>query len=359
VQVPSDLAGVALELAARGWAVFPCVPKGKIPATPHGFKDASSDPQVVAAAWRAHPNANIGVATGPKSGIVVLDVDGDLGMASLAALQAKYGPLPPTVCQRTGRGRHFFFRYPADVEIHNSAGKIGPGLDVRGDGGYVIVAPSIHPSGARYEWITAPSASVAPWGTFNFAQEEPNHALDQVPGTEPGAGADEYTEGRRNDALFRLARSLKLKGLSHAGLLAAVLAENRTKCKPPLPEAEATTIAVNAYKQPDREGFTIRDVTALPNAIRECVLASKVPLFDRKRGVFGLIRDDLLGDGFFCRTVDSRLYYFSKHERRLYDLGSKDFSFLLTAESGLSATETFFGFALTQPVVEPTPAALE
>ena len=91
-------------------------------------------------------------------------------------------------------------------------------------------------------------------------------------------------------------------------MLAAVLAENRTKCRPPLPESEAAAIVANSFKQPDREGFEVRDVTALATAIRECVLAKKVPLFDKKRAASRLIRDALLSDGFLCRTADGRLY---------------------------------------------------
>ncbi len=283
-----------------------------------------------------------GVAT---DDLVVIDEDGPAGRKSLAALESKCGPLPVTLTQRTGRvdgGRQFIFRRPPGVDIRNSAGKLGDGVDVRSIGGYFVAPPSIHPSGKTYEWIdpNCPIAELPAWVVVELATPA------QSNGNANGADGGEFAEGQRNDALFRLARSLKLKSLSQAAVLAAVLAENRTKCRPPLPESEAAAIVANSFKQPDREGFEVRDVTALATAIRECVLAKKVPLFDKKRAASRLIRDALLSDGFLCRTADGRLLYFSKADRRLYDLGSADFSYLLTIESGLSATESYFGFAL-------------
>lgn len=342
---------------ARGWAVFPCQPRGKTPATEHGCKDATTDPAVVEAVWRTQPKANIGIST---DDLVVIDEDGPAGRKSLAALEAKYGPLPATLTQRTGRldgGRQFIYRRPPGVDIRNSAGKLGDGLDVRSIGGYFIAPPSIHPTGKTYEWIdpNCPIAELPAWVVVDLAT--PAQSNGDANGADHGG---EFAEGQRNDALFRLARSLKLKSLSQAAVLAAVLAENQTRCRPPLPEAEAAAIVANSFKQPDREGFTVRDITALPVAIRNVVLAKKLALFDKKRGVFGLIRDALLSDGFLCRTTDGRLFYFGKNERRLYDLNSADFSYLLTAKSGLSATESFFGFALNRleaatACLSPTP----
>ena len=101
------------------------------------------------------PDCNIGIATGAVSGFFVLDVDnkdGKDGEASLRELEAKHGLLPTTIEVITGEGRHAWFRIGEHGAIRNSAGTIAPGLDIRGDGGYVIAPPSIHPSGKRYEW---------------------------------------------------------------------------------------------------------------------------------------------------------------------------------------------------------------
>jgi hypothetical protein len=160
----------ALAYAARGWAVFPLAVRGKIPMIPkhdggRGHLDATTAPGAVRAWWRRWPNANIGVATGVRSGIDVLDVDprhgGDV---TLAALVRAHGAIPGTAGVFTGSGgRHFYFLH--DARVRSSAGRLGAGLDVKGEGGYVVVPPSVHPDGPAYEW--SPELEVlAPWPTW-------------------------------------------------------------------------------------------------------------------------------------------------------------------------------------------------
>jgi putative DNA primase/helicase len=153
---------IALDYAARGWAVFPCVPRAKEPATKRGFYDATTNPATIRRWWLAQPDYNIGIATGAVSRIWVLDEDGEAGAATLRDLEAKYGPLPDTLCSITGCGRHRWFR--ADVPIQSSAARVGAGVDVRGDGGYVLAPPSVHPDGPVYRWDNSePSASALDW----------------------------------------------------------------------------------------------------------------------------------------------------------------------------------------------------
>src|SRR5262249_31309904 len=150
----------ALDYAERGWMVFPlhtvggqacscgsgdCSNPGKHPRTRYGVKDATTDPEQIRIWWSSWPDANVGIATGAGSGLVVLDLDAKAeGEASLAALEAVHDLLPPTVTASTGGGgRHLLFAHPG-VELRNSAGKLGAGLDVRGDGGYVVASPSRH-----------------------------------------------------------------------------------------------------------------------------------------------------------------------------------------------------------------------
>jgi Bifunctional DNA primase/polymerase, N-terminal len=124
--------------------VFPCEPGAKRPLTRNGHWDATTDPRIIERWWQRWPSANVGVPTGKKSGVVVLDVDvDDGGLESLAKLERAVAPAPKTARVRTGGGGiHVFFRYPRGTEIRNSAGLLGPGLDVRGEGGYVVVPPS-------------------------------------------------------------------------------------------------------------------------------------------------------------------------------------------------------------------------
>ena len=155
----------ALQYVRRGWRVFPCwwtdgshcacgIPTcdnpGKHPlaaAVPSGCLDASADGAAVRAWWFALPRANVAIATGPTSGIWVLDIDREAaGFETLAALEARHGALPDTATVITGGlGEHRYFAHPAE-EVPSRAG-IAPGLDTRGAGGYVVAPPSRSPHG--------------------------------------------------------------------------------------------------------------------------------------------------------------------------------------------------------------------
>jgi hypothetical protein len=167
----------ALEYTQQGWPVIPLyIPKGadvcncrkgpecpsigKHPVPNRGLSEATLIASQVELWWKRMPSANIGIRTGVDAGIFVLDVDidedaGKNGFATLADLEAKHGPLPLTRMAITGRGgRHYVFRHPGgDVRIKNSATTtLGNGLDVRGDGGYIVAPPSLHASGRNYAW---------------------------------------------------------------------------------------------------------------------------------------------------------------------------------------------------------------
>lgn len=155
-----SLLPAALSYAERyGWAVHPVNAK-KRPISRHGRNDATRDPATIQRFFQN--GAQIGVATGPESGLFVLDVDvkpdkGIDGRATLAALEARYGPLPATPRQRTGSGgEQYLFRHVDGLK--NSASTLGPGLDTRGEGGYIVIAPS-HNTNGPYTWIVSPDAA--------------------------------------------------------------------------------------------------------------------------------------------------------------------------------------------------------
>ena len=148
----SDLADAAAAYAYDGWAVFPCKPRGKTPATEHGVLDATSDLAAVETWWRDQPNANIGLATGQASGIVAVDLDGPEGLATWQMLIAEHHA-HETLVSRTGSGGyHIIYAIPPGAAIRNTARRLGPGVDTRGDGGYIIAPPSVHPTGGLYTW---------------------------------------------------------------------------------------------------------------------------------------------------------------------------------------------------------------
>ncbi|HVT77852.1 MAG TPA: bifunctional DNA primase/polymerase [Acidimicrobiales bacterium] len=163
---PIDAAHV---YAVRGWPVFPChtpadLPgactcrvegcgsPGKHPRVAGGLNAATVDPAQVDAWWSRWPIANVGIRTGADSGLVVVDVDPDHdGERSLERLAAEHGELPEGRVVRTGSGgRHLYFRHPGGLVRNDAGRKLGPGLDIRGDGGYVIAPPSLHTSGGKY-----------------------------------------------------------------------------------------------------------------------------------------------------------------------------------------------------------------
>lgn len=142
---------VALEYAARGFAVFPLVENGKRPATGCGCKDATRDSAQIRRWWRARPNANIGIATGALSGLVVVDIDSQRTPRALRDLIGK----TRTLSSRTqSGGTHLLFRHPGR-EIRNRTGLL-PNVDLRGDGGYIVAPPSVV-NGRSYSWRTPQS----------------------------------------------------------------------------------------------------------------------------------------------------------------------------------------------------------
>jgi hypothetical protein len=241
-----DMLRAALQLADHGMAIFPCQPRDKRPATTHGVKDATTDRNVVARWWQQGPDCNIGVATGAISGIMVLDIDDLDAEAELRKLEVQHAALPATVESITARGRHLFFRWP-DREIRNSAGRLAPGIDVRGAGGYVIVPPSLHPTGRRYAWSVDSAttfAAVPQWLLDRIGK--PANGTGAAPATPPAEWRDLVLagvgEGQRNHSVTRLAGYLLRRHVDPVMALEFLTLWNATRCQPPLEAAEVARI---------------------------------------------------------------------------------------------------------------------
>lgn len=196
----TELRSAALAYAERGWRVFPlhgivngvctcgrtdCGSAGKHPLVRRGLYEATTDTSVIKEWWRGWRSANIGIATGAESGIVVIDVDLPPALESLDRLSGL--GLPRTLTGLTGGGGLHLVCSSRDAELGNSAGRLPgvdddlPGIDLRANGGYIVAPPSVHRSGARYAWLDADHAiSLAPsW----LRQPERSYvALDDVAG---------------------------------------------------------------------------------------------------------------------------------------------------------------------------------
>ena len=230
----------ALALAARGFHIFPCRPRDKRPATANGLKDATTDPDIIRVWWTQQPDSNVAIATGPASGIFVVDVDGLDAEAGLRQLEAEHGALPATVEVITARGRHIYFRWPQEP-VRNSAGKIGTHIDVRGDGDYVLCPPSIHPSGRRYSWSVDSANYIAEAPGWLVAKQN-GVAISATPSPEWRTLIEGVGEGARNCSLARLAGHLLRHHINAFVTLGLLQAWNVTNCNPPLPTAEVEQI---------------------------------------------------------------------------------------------------------------------
>jgi hypothetical protein len=155
-----SLLEAALEYAAKELLpVFPCQPRGKDPVTKRGFYDATTNPATIRRYWR-QADRNIGIPTGAVSGLWVFDEDPG-SEDYIRQLEDKHGPLPLTRTVRTGRGGlHRWFKYTGPIQC--SIGRVAPHIDVRGDGGYVLVPPSVHENGNRYAFLNAAELAIAP-----------------------------------------------------------------------------------------------------------------------------------------------------------------------------------------------------
>jgi|GEM_PF-871025 len=219
----ADTLAAALRLAEDGLPIFPCRPN-KRPFADHGFKDASTDPKVIKDWWQRWPDSLIGVPTGNAPGLLVVDVD-PTGAEWYREhqLDLRCGRV-----HRTRRGHHLLYRMP-EVEIRNSAGRVAPGIDVRGEGGFVI-------------WW--PACGLETVGDLADVTEPPGWLLKLA--SQNGAahtGARYIYEGGRNDLLSREAFRLKKHNCDVSQIDHILSTMNAELCRPPLEDEEIATIA--------------------------------------------------------------------------------------------------------------------
>ena len=236
----------ALKYAQQNYAVFPLVPRSKVPATQHGFQDASTDPDQIRRWWATNPNYNIGVATG--NGLVVIDVDdkpeeGKHGTLELNGWEREHGALAQTWTVLTGTGGvHYWYR--TNENFTNSTEILGA-IDVRSLGGYVVAPPSIHPNGTPYEWEASGDPEYIGIAELSGSALELLQKYCTKAGTKsrkkrevPYKELKKIRKGGRQDALMSLQGSLLNMNMTADAIMAAVRAENDLKCEPPLTEEE-------------------------------------------------------------------------------------------------------------------------
>jgi P4 family phage/plasmid primase-like protien len=268
-----------VDYIARGWQILPChhiergrctcgnprcETPGKHPRTQHGFKDASSDINVINGWIKRFPKANWAVRTGPENGIAVIDIDPrNGGYDSFHSLQDARGPMPETLRSATGGGgRHLFYATPPGYVIPSR--KPWPGIEFKADGGYVILPESNHVSGMRYHWLNwevqgitplppdiakimmngAASNGVAGSGTVGGDLAETVEILNGLP------------QGERDDGLFRWACRLRRQvGDGGRRIVELAVLDVASKCSPPFPPDVAMRKVEQAWQQDHDDSF--------------------------------------------------------------------------------------------------------
>ena len=244
---PADAYGVC-----TCWEREKCQDAGKHPIPRHGFNDATADPVEIAAMFSNWPQANLGLKTGRGSGVVVIDVDSYKGGGqSVARLQKRHGKLPGTRLHQTGSSDlHYLYAYPEGLGWLPSS-TIAPGVEVKADGACVVLPPSEHASGRRYEILVERSLAPLPSWLRALALAP---LLKTIEGHRHDAPATHsrfdlpkrILEGSRNDTMYRYGCSLRAHGWDHASILEELRRSNGERCVPSLGALEVSRIAASA-----------------------------------------------------------------------------------------------------------------
>ncbi len=236
----TTLVSAACEYVKEGFKILPlfgiengeclcridaCSSPGKHPIgtlVPNGEKDATDDIKIIRKWWKKHPKANIGLTT---TGLLVVDVDGKPGLASLKKLPN----LPKTAKVKTGRGFHLYYRFGDLTKLNKYEG-----IDLKTGKGYVVAAPSQHASGKKYKFVNGLDKMVS----------LPQHIIDQLkPKPVVLSKSKKIRKGGRNNALASFAGMVRSLGLNEGQIAELLYKYNELLCSPPLDEDEVARVA--------------------------------------------------------------------------------------------------------------------
>jgi len=269
----ADMLAAALAYTKKGWRVFPlhwikpdggcscnntrCDSPGKHPRIVEWQKLANADERWMKDWWKRWPEANIGLVMGAASGVFALDIDprhgGDVALTELIEQHGDEW-LETSQARTGGGGHHILFAYPQGLNIRNSVERLGEGIDVRGEGGYIVAPPSLHASGRRYEWLNElEPAQATEWLLERLTDEKqtPQGVSPSKTQARAKSGASigaVIPEGERNETLFKIGCALCGQGAGSGEIEAELLRINRERCAPPLPEDEVLKTAKSAAR---------------------------------------------------------------------------------------------------------------
>ena len=229
----------------RGLTMAPA--KGKIAVGPWLELQTRRNTEDELLRWFKETRNNVAIITGSRSGVVVIDVD------DLPAGRKVFSAHPTPLVSKTGRGVHLWYRHPG-VEIGNRV-KFLPGLDFRGDGGYVIAPASRHENGKPYEWIryTDSLESIPVFDPAWLGEREKPSTVSSMSGVVRNGlsyimNIRAVAGERGHDATFRAAVKLAESGMSEVEMLSAMVRWNQTNAEPPWTVQELTHKVTDAYK---------------------------------------------------------------------------------------------------------------
>lgn len=243
----------ALEYAAMGWFVLPLNPGEKKPHVK--YKDRRQrrpGEKEIKKWWGQFPGAQVGIVTGPESGVDTLDVDSPEAMESLRAVAT----VPDTLRYKTGReggGIQLMFKHRPGLK---TMARVVPDVDIRTKGGITVLPPSTHKSGRKYQWIDVDPledglAELHEWPDDLYSYLVENGAGVDSKKSEKAdkskmAGLDGVPEGERDQAIFKKACSLRSKGVEYTEAKIIIL-EIARNCQPPFPDGQAVKCLDSAY----------------------------------------------------------------------------------------------------------------
>ena len=254
--------------AARGWRLHPLKRRSKLPCLPGWQRRASSDLKQLEAWCRQFRDCNWGAVAGRESGFFAVDVDDS---AAMQRLEDEYGPVPDGLCVVTSRGYALIYEWPDGAEVRPAVKHPCEGIDIRGRGSYIVIPPSVHPSGHvyRYSDDSLPVPACPPWLLPLILNNSQTGAQDRH--SAPAAGtvtSKPIGEGSRTKHLVSLAGTMNKRGMDPTAIEAAILAENAAKCSPPLPDGKVRAIARDLpARYPNPEGSLDRGALQLLKGI--------------------------------------------------------------------------------------------
>jgi hypothetical protein len=297
-----------IELARGGYPIFPCIPGTKEPLTTNGFHDATTEASQIETWWEKTPNGNIAIAT---AGLLVVDIDGadNVWLSDKPDLLAELQAAPSQTTPRGGR--HLFFRQPEGVRVKSSVGAIAADVDIRADGGYVLIAPSIvkakvYALNGLKQLPSRDDLPIAPDWLVKLAIEKPyTKRKKEVKAILRSQAV--IAEGERNATLASIAGRLRWRGLGESELADALREINQAKCQPPLEDAEVAGIAASISRYEagsgggacgeghEEEGQTLPVVLVATDELRvnnevETALAAEPDLYSRGQRLVRLVR---------------------------------------------------------------------